>query len=305
VIVVAGEALVDLVVRPDGGIAAIPGGGPYNAARAIARLEVEVAWLGALSSDRFGRELEAGLRADGVSTALVQGTDAPTTLALAELDATGAASYRFYTEGTSAPALETGRGIVLPAETRAVHVGTLGLVLEPMATTLEALVGALPDDVLVLVDPNCRPTIVADETAYRARLRRVLGRADVVKVSADDLAYLCPGLSVDAAAAWVGSLGARAVLVTDGGRDVRALVAGVTHTLAVPQVRVVDSVGAGDAFGGAVLAALVQVGTTRATLDTPSVLRAARMGIHAASLACTRPGADPPTLQDLGGWPAA
>jgi fructokinase len=74
VIVVAGEALVDLLVQPDGSIAAVPGGGPYNTARAIARLGPPVAWLGGLSSDRFGRLLETGLVADGVALQLIQRT---------------------------------------------------------------------------------------------------------------------------------------------------------------------------------------------------------------------------------------
>ena len=122
-IVVAGEALVDLIARPDGTIAAVPGGGPYNAARAIGRLGVPVAWIGVLSSDRFGRELEAGLTADGVALDLVQRTDLPTTLALAELDASGAATYRFYTDGTSAPALVPARGRAAGRDARACTPG--------------------------------------------------------------------------------------------------------------------------------------------------------------------------------------
>jgi len=303
VIVVAGEALVDLIVRADGSIVAIPGGGPYNAARAIARLGVDVAWLGGLSSDRFGRDLQAGLLADGVSTALVQRTDAPTTLALAELDATGGASYRFYTEGTSAPAILPGPQAALPAGTRAVHAGTLGFVLEPMASTLETVIGALPADVLLLVDPNCRPSITHDADAYRARMARILPRADVVKVSTDDLAFLVPGLDPLAAARWIASLGVRAVLVTDGDGPVRVLVDDQKKIVDVPRVEVVDTVGAGDTLGGAALAALVHAGTTRATLDGPGVLSATRFGVRAASMACTRPGADPPTLDELGGWP--
>jgi fructokinase len=303
VIVVAGEALVDLIVRADGSIVAIPGGGPYNAARAIARLGVEVAWLGGLSSDRFGQDLEAGLRADGVSTALVQRTDAPTTLALAELDATGAASYRFYTEGTSAPAVLPGPQAAPPTGTRAVHAGTLGFVLEPMASTLETVIGALPADVLLLVDPNCRPSITHDADAYRARMARILPRADVVKVSTDDLAFLVPGSDPLAAAHWISSLGVRAVLLTDGDGPVRVLVDDEVTIVEVPRVEVVDTVGAGDTLGGAALAALVHAGTTRATLDGPGVLRATGFGVRAASMACTRAGADPPTLQELGGWP--
>jgi fructokinase len=304
VIVVAGEALVDLIVRSDDSIVAIPGGGPYNAARAVGRLGVGVSWLGGLSSDRFGRELEAGLRADGFSLALVQRTDAPTTLALAELDATGAASYRFYTEGTAAPAVLPGPHLTLPTGTRAVHAGTLGFVLEPMASTLEGLIAALPADVLLLVDPNCRPSITHDADAYRARMARILRRADIVKVSTDDLAFLVPGSDALFAARWIASLGVRAVLVTDGERPVRVLVDDRVTNVDVPRVEVVDTVGAGDTLGGAALAALVGAGATRATLDGSAVLRATRFGVRAASMACTRAGADPPMLDELGGWPA-
>jgi fructokinase len=305
VIVVAGEALVDLLPVSDASLAAVPGGGPYNAARTIGRLGLGVAWLGSLSSDRFGRLLEAGLGADDVSLDLVQRTALPTTLALAELDATGSATYRFYTEGTSAPQLVAGRmGGGLPAGTTAIHVGTLGLVLEPMATTLEGLVAAMDDDCLLLVDPNCRPTIARDAVAYRERLERVMRRADVVKASTEDLAFLHPGADAPEAAAWIASLGPRAVLVTDGGRPVRVLVDGTLHSVAVPPVEVVDTVGAGDTFGGATLACLVHDGVRRRTLDADPLLRATRFGVRAAAITCTRPGADPPTLHELGGWPA-
>jgi fructokinase len=304
VIVVVGEALVDLLVRPDGSLAAVPGGGPYNTARAIARLGERVAWVGGLSDDRFGRELEAGLVADGVALDLVQRTTDPTTLALAELDADGAATYRFYTERTSAPAVLPGPFAAgLPAGTRALHAGTLGFVLEPLASTVEALVAALPDDALLMVDPNCRPSITTDPDAYRARIRRVLGRADVVKVSTDDLAFLEPGAEALDAAARIATLGAHAVLVTDGGGPVRVLTAGSVATVDVPAVRIVDTVGAGDTFGGAVLASLVHDGVSRATLESDSLMRAVRFGVRASAITCSRAGANPPTLDEVGGWP--
>ena len=105
-IVVAGEALVDLVPGQDDALRAHPGGGPFNTARTIGRLGQPVAFLGRLSSDRFGRTLEAMLEADGVGLGSVVRTDEPTTLALAEVDAAGAARYRFYERATSAPGLE-------------------------------------------------------------------------------------------------------------------------------------------------------------------------------------------------------
>jgi fructokinase len=305
VIVVAGEALVDLIARPDGTIAAVPGGGPYNAARAIGRLGVPVAWAGSLSSDRFGRELEAGLTADGVALDLVQRTALPTTLALAEVDASGAATYRFYTDGTSAPALLPGAlGGAVPPGTHAMHAGTLGFVLEPLATTLTALIATLPDDVLLLVDPNCRPSIVRDPAAYRSRMTHVLARADVVKVSVEDLGFLRPGEDLATGVAWLASLGPTVILVTDGGDAVRVVTGGAVHDVAVPQIDVVDTVGAGDTFGGAALACLVHDGVTRGTLGAHAATRAARFGVRAAALACTRAGANPPTLAELGGWPA-
>ncbi|MEW6223160.1 MAG: carbohydrate kinase [Chloroflexota bacterium] len=306
-IVVAGEALIDLIVRPDGQLVPVAGGGPYNTARAIGRLGLEVAWLGGLSRDHFGQMLEAGLVADGVSLALAERTDLPTTLAVAEIDEGGAATYRFYVAGTSAPAVAAAvLAAGLPSATRAVHVGTLGLVLEPMAMTLEALVAELPGDVLLMVDPNCRPSIIPDPDRFRARIGRVLARADVVKVSIDDLAYLVPGATADDAARRVVAVGPRVVLVTDGARPVQAWVDGAVCEVEAPTVTVVDTVGAGDTFGGAFLACLLAGGGGRETIADPAaVQRAVRFAVRASAMVCERPGADPPTLAQLGGWPAA
>jgi len=306
-IVVAGEALIDLIVRPDGQLVPVAGGGPYNTARAIGRLGLEVAWLGGLSRDHFGQVLEGGLVADGVSLALAQRTSLPTTLAVAELDEGGSATYRFYVEGTSAPAVVTDALVAgLPASCRAVHVGTLGLVLEPMATTLEALVAELPGDALLMVDPNCRPSIIRDPDGFRARIGRVLARADVVKVSIEDLAFLMPGNMAEESARRVVALGPRVVLITDGASPVRAWIDGSVCEVAAPAVTVVDTVGAGDTFGGAFLACLLADGGGReAIADPAAVLRAVRFAVRASAMVCERPGADPPTLAQLGGWPAA
>ena len=306
-IVVAGEALIDLIVRPDGRLVPVAGGGPYNTARAIGRLGVEVAWLGGLSRDHFGHVLEGGLAADGVSLALAERTDLPTTLAVAELDEGGAATYRFYVDGTSAPAVAAeALAAGLPMSTRAVHVGTLGLVLEPMATTLEALVAELRGDVLLMVDPNCRPSIIRDPDGFRARIGRVLARADVVKVSTEDLAFLVPGKMADESARRMAAPGPRVVLITDGARPVRAWIDGSVCEVEAPAVTVVDTVGAGDTFGGAFLACLLAGGGGReAVADPAAVLRAVRFAVRASAMVCERPGADPATLAQLGGWPAA
>jgi fructokinase len=301
-IVVAGESLIDLIVSADGRVEAIPGGGPYTVARTLGRLGHAVSFLGRLSTDRFGSMLRAGLIADGVDLGLAPPTDAPTLLAVAELDASGAARYRFYVDGTAAPGLvmaDVPDG--LPATTTALHVGTLGLVFEPMAATIEALVAGVDPDVLVVIDPNCRPTAIADAPAYRGRIGRILGRVDVAKVSVDDLAWLDPGRDpLDAARRFL-DRGPSAVLVTNGEQPVRLVTSSGVTALPVPVVRVVDSVGAGDAFGAGFLAAWIGRGRGRADLADRSALEAATsFAIRVGTLTTMRAGAEPPTMAELG-----
>jgi fructokinase len=304
VIVVAGEALIDLIVTPDGQLTANPGGGPYNAARTIARLGGACAFLGLISRDRFGTELRRRLTDDGVDLARACETDSPTTLAVAELDAGGAATYRFYAAGTSAAGLTAADlGPGLPVEAQALHVGTLGLVLEPTASTLTALVEQTPRTVLVFVDPNCRPAVIADSVAYRGRLRPVLARADVVKVSGDDLDFLFPGTDHLPAARELAGIGGALVLFTDGAAAVHVVTDTAEFEVAVPQVPVMDTVGAGDSFGGAFLAAWLAGGAAAAgptdLADLPAVRRAVEAAVVVAGLTCGRQGADPPWLADL------
>ncbi len=299
VIVVIGEALIDLLVRPDGRIDATAGGGPFNTARTIARLGRRVAFAGRLSTDAFGRRLRDRLASDGVDLGLVVETDDPTTLAVVESSTTGEAGYRFYLAGTSAPGLGVDAldAIQGPA---ALHVGTLGLVLEPIGTTAETVVGRMPPETLVMADLNARPAATPDRAAWVARIDRLLGRVDIVKGSVDDLLFLGPGQEPLNTATRLVAAGPRVVLLTDGPRPVRVVTAGATQTVEPPRVDVVDTVGAGDALGGGFLAAWIGAGRGRADLvDTDALLEATLFAARVASLTCTRPGADPPTASEL------
>lgn len=301
-IIVTGEALIDLVLL-DGHVAAQPGGGPFNTARTIGRLGLAPAFLGRLSQDGFGRMLRARLEQDGVAIGLPQLTDAPTTLAAVGVDPGGVPRYHFYLDGTSSAALEY--PIALPADLTALHAGTLALVMEPAATSIERLITRdLPPDALVMIDPNCRPQAIADRPAYLARLARTLDRADVVKVSAEDLAYLSPGVPARAAAAALLKQGPALVLVTDGPRVARALLPGRKIAVDVPEVKVVDTIGAGDAFGGAFLAWWIDNGLGRADLHLPGPVREAlQAAVEVAALTCTRVGAEPPWRAEVSGRP--
>jgi fructokinase len=325
VIVVAGEVLVDLVVRPDGNVDARLGGGPYNTARTLARLGAATTFFGGLADDRFGRLLRGALDAEGVAIGVPAPSAAPTTLALVDLDHAGVASYAFYLTGTAAAdlrypdlaasfdrilaaaldttgaaAAEAGAGVGASRGV-AVHVGALGLVMEPIGSAVERLVLAdVPPDALVMLDPNCRPGAIADRPAYLGRIGRIAARADVVKASVDDLAYLYPGSSPAEAAESLLAGGSALVLVTDGPRPARAFLPGLVLAVEVPAVEVVDTIGAGDAFGGGFLAWWSSNGLTRSDLNRPPLVRAAVQAAAAVSAAtCGRAGADPPTRADL------
>jgi fructokinase len=171
-----------------------------------------------------------------------------------------------------------------------------------MATAVETLVGRAPPDSLVFLDVNARPAAIRDEPSYRARLDRVLGRADVVKASVDDLRWLSPTIETDAAAVALVGHGPGAVLVTDGGGPVRVVDRSGIESLAVPAVPVVDTVGAGDAFGAGFLAWWHRHDLRRADVTAhPSLLDAARLAIRVGVATTTRAGAEPPTASELGG----
>jgi fructokinase len=300
-IVVAGEALVDVVPGSGDELAGHLGGGPYNVARTIGRLGQPVTFLGRLSSDGFGRRLLRELELDGVGTDTVAATDAPTTLALVEFDAAGHAAYRFYADGTSAPGLTLEAATaMLPGRLEALCVGTLGLVFEPIAATLEQLAARAGEDTLVAVDPNIRPAAIGDPRAYRERLAHILRRADVLKASDDDLDWLRPGRPpADAARELLGRSGAVA-LVTLGAEG--ALVVSGADVVAVeaPREDVVDTIGAGDAFMGAFLADWRARGHGRAELDRRGELaEATRFACRVAAITCSRAGADPPRWSEL------
>jgi fructokinase len=241
------------------------------------------------------------LHEDGVRLDTVVETPLPTTLALAELDEAGAATYRFYTEGTSAPALAPEAALAaLPERVDMLHVGTLGLVMEPMAVALEAVVEAVADTALIMVDPNCRPTFIADRASYRRALAATLRYAHVVKVSVDDLEFLSPGVEPAAAARLLLADGPQVALVTLGADGALVVTADAQERVEAPRIEVVDTIGAGDAFGGGFLAWWRLQGLERDALgDAEAIRSATHFACTVAARTCERAGASPPRLAEV------
>ena len=300
-VVVCGEALVDMVVSGDGTRRPAPGGGPFNTACALGRLGVPTAFLGHFSEDDLGRMLADRLAADGASLALATVGPEPTTIAVANIGNDGLAEYEFVIEGTSAPNLT--RAMVpgeLGAEVSALHLGTLGLLLQPIASSLTELVGRETGRRLIMLDPNIRPGLATDPQ-YRPRLHSLISQSTIVKASADDLTWLYPELDYRAAAERVLGVGVRLVLVTLGAAGAYGTTRNSQVSVPASPVQVVDTIGAGDAFGAAALAWLHDRDALdpELSLTDQDIKSLLEYSCRAASLTCSRSGAEPPWRSEM------
>jgi fructokinase len=289
---VCGEALIDLTASrtEPGRFDAHPGGGPCNTAVGLGRLGITTGFLGDAS----------------VALGMVVETDDLSTLAVANVDASGGAAYTFYARGTADPGLTTEMLPAFDETVRALHMGTCALVFEPSGSTLEALFvreRAIGTRFLAL-DPNVRIGLVSDVEAYRARIERMIAAADLVKVSDADIEALWPGDDITDRVAVLARTGPGVIVLTRGG-DALLAFRGNGDTVSVPaeRVEVVDTIGAGDTANAAMLAWLsardALSRTALAELTDDQVTEMLRFAARAAAITCSRAGANPPWASEL------
>ncbi|MEU8893080.1 carbohydrate kinase [Streptomyces sp. NPDC048442] len=305
-IVVAGEALIDLVPKA-GGDALAPllparGGGPYNTAVALGRLGADVAFCSRISTDAFGASLVERLHREKVSTALLQRGPEPTSLAVTSIGTDGSASYHFYVDGCADRLFEM--PTQLPDTVRALSVGTCSLVLEPGASAYEQLMRReAARGTFVVLDPNVRAGLIPDADAYRARFLGWLPHVSLLKLSEEDADWL--GYDVEG---WLAA-GPAAVVVTRGADGLTVFVRGAgeawggEHSVPGVPVDVVDTIGAGDTVTAALLHALSARGPltpeAMAALDGDGWREVLGLAARAAALSCSRAGAEPPYAHEL------
>jgi len=304
---VIGEALIDLVMDPataassgPKGYLAHPGGSPFNVAVGLARLGQPSQLLGRLSGDAFGRQLRAHAEANGVSLRYAVDATEASTLAVVSLDADRNASYDFYRTGTADWQWSPDELDRIPADTGWIHTGSLASWIEPGAGVIADQLRRRRDrqPVVVSYDPNIRPALLPDHAAALGQVETMVGLADVVKASAEDLDWLYPGQDVGNVLRRWRSLGPSVVVLTDGGRGARFLDAGgEVATVPSRPVTVVDTVGAGDAFMAGLINALADSGFSAGSVD--AVPGAVGEAILVAALTCARAGANPPTAAEL------
>jgi fructokinase len=310
-LLIYGDAIIDFLpmaapegARPDGPAPYLPaaGGSCFNVALGLGRLGVPVGFMGGLSTDFFGQFLARRLTEAGVSLDYVSRRDEGSTLAFVDLS-DSEPQYAFFDRETAMRCWRRADAPALADDISLLHVGSVALIADPVAGEAEALFREQKGRRLLSIDPNCRPSLVEDPGAYHRRMQALFQLADIIKLSATDLAYLLPGVPPEAAARrWIED-GARLVVLTQGADGVAAWTRhGRVHCQA-RRVAVIDTVGAGDSLMAGLLwklneaGVLTQDGIDRLSLTTLETALNAAAGL--AAVTCARLGADMPWRHEV------
>ncbi|SDU25694.1 carbohydrate kinase [Stappia sp. ES.058] len=306
-ILVCGEALFDLFADETSDrltFDARIGGSPFNVAVGLARLGTPAAFFGALSHDLFGQRLRRALAAEGVDLSFALGTDALTTLSIVGLDDTGSPAYGFYGKDAADRQIRKSDLPDLPDSIDTIQIGSYATLVSPVGDSLLALAVREHGRRLIAYDPNVRPTVVADMSAWRERFADLLPHVDLLKISLEDLELMFPGNDPQTLAETWLAQGPALVIVTRGGDGATAFTARHRVEVAGDAVALVDTVGAGDTFQAAILARLGETcGRRRSALERlgdTDMLGLLRFAARAAALTCSRRGADLPRRAELG-----
>ena len=310
-VVALGELLIDFTcigTDADGypTMAAHPGGAPANFLAALTKFGARTALLGKVGTDAFGRMLTSTLEKNGIETSgLIAAEDVFTTLAFVTLDETGNREFSFSRKPGADTCLTFEElNLSLIDEARVFHFGTLSLTDEPARTTTQkALAYARSKGKLITYDPNLRKPLWKDLKTAKEQLLWGLTQADVVKISDEEVEFLF-GLGVQEGAEHMLRTfpNLKLVFVTCGpdgswfqNRQARGMVPSLKN------IRVTDTTGAGDIFGGSAVWKLLQTGKNPENLTEAELREIVTFACASAGLSTTRPGgiSSVPDLADV------
>jgi fructokinase len=305
-IVCCGEALIDMLPRisKDGAAVYQPfnGGSIFNTAIALGRLGIITGFFSGISTDFFGDSLRAGLMASNVDLKYAKVWDKPSTLAFVKLD-NGQARYSFFDDNSAGRMLTKKDLPKLAADVNALHFGSISLIPEPGASTLEALMAREADTRVICLDPNIRENIIKDRREYLERINRLIAMCDILKISDEDVTWITGKTDLASAARKWLNAGAKVVVITRGENGIEAFTKGISIKLPSVNVKVADTVGAGDTFTAGFLASLQRAGKLNKAaisyLDDTSLRNAVGYAARAAAITVSRAGANPPWVHEL------
>ena len=304
-VAVLGEALIDLIAGENGAYHPHLGGSPYNVAIGLARQGIAVSYLSPFSDDTFGEQLRAALRKEGVDMPIARRSLWPTSLALVTIDERGMPAYRLYREGiadkdTSFEEIEAN----LPRKLRVFHTGSLAITPSQLPKIRKLIKVMHEKGVVVSMDINIRLRASIDTEAYLEGVRSLLPLADIVKASDEDLEpFKFAADTRRAAQVAYGQMGSGMLLLTEGkGGALLYTANGVIEKKAFPITHVEDTVGAGDTFHSAFLAALCRSDAIEGPyrdIDHGVLGDAVDFACAAAAINVSRAGCNPPTQTEV------
>jgi len=300
-ILVVGESLVDLVASLDGSRTPHPGGSPANVAVGLGRLGLDVTLATQLGDDRNGRLLRDHFAASNVQLAGDPIRPGHTSVANVQLTSSGEASYTFDVSWNP-------RRFDIPDDVRLVHTGSFASQIGPGDDLVDEIVSKLAPSALVSYDPNIRPSLLRSRSSAVSQVEHFVEMSDLVKVSEGDLHWLYPDRRPESIAYSFLKSGASIVVITSRDKGWRAYCHNGTIGEAVGARKVVDTIGAGDAFTAAVIAGLERHDLLDADkrvklrdIDLVELEDIVALGARAAVLTVGKSGAEPPRRIDL--WP--
>lgn len=303
-VVCLGEALIDFIATEASPSLAdvrtfVPavGGSPANTAVALARLGQPVAFLGQVGDDPFGRMIAATLARDGVNLdGLAFAPDVRTALAFVALDERGHPDFVFFRHpGADQRFADDAAVDAALAGAACLHTGSIFLTDEPSrSSALRAMRAARDEGSLVSFDPNVRASVWPSRAEMLETIDEACTLADLVKLSAEDCTALTDLEPIAYARALLGR-GPTLVVVTNGGKGCLAVTRACTVNLPAYAVEVVDTTGAGDAFTGGLIAALLATGLAGTLGEATEASLGPILGVASAvgALTTTRRGAIP------------
>ncbi len=298
-VVALGELLIDFTCQntdADGypTMAAHPGGAPANFLAALSKFGAKAALLGKVGTDAFGKLLTGTLQKAGIETkGLLADNSVFTTLAFVTLDETGDREFSFARKpGADTCITFEELDLSLIDSAKVFHFGTLSLTGEPARTTTQKAVAyARSKGKCITYDPNLRKPLWNSLEEAKEQLLWGLGQADVVKISDEEVEFLF-GLGVQEGAKHIlDTFGVKLVFVTcgaDGCFFKNAQAEGMVPSLT--NIKVVDTTGAGDIFGGSAVWKLLQLDKAPESLNEAELRDVVSFACTSAGLSTTKPG---------------
>ncbi|GAB96083.1 putative fructokinase [Kineosphaera limosa NBRC 100340] len=298
-VIVAGEALIDIVVSRTGEAEHV-GGSPANVAIGLSRLDHPAQLACHIGTDERGQRIEKHLAGENVGLFPGSTNAERTPTATALLGPDGAATYAFKITWEFDPQLNVPAGVHF-------HTGSIAAVLQPGGDGVRDVIARIHDESTISYDPNARPQLMGHPEDVQARVDELVSLSDVVKASDEDIEWIYPGEQLEDVLHKWSDLGVSVAVATRGGKGALVLVQNQLHSVSLPEVEVVDTVGAGDSFMSGILSGLLDEGLlggpdARERLraaDWPQIQPCVARGLACAAITVARAGANPPRRVEL------